>query len=92
MSKITVRRRDNELQQIAEDEEEEKRETLGEMLDRRRADALAKEEAEKRADQLDALGEQMKRPIKASDLQSKPGGNGPGLIDRFFSNDDTGEN
>jgi hypothetical protein len=85
-------RRDNELKQIAEEEEEETKMSLSEMLDKRRADALAKEEAAERADQMDALDKQFRGPIKAQDLQRKLGGETTSPIDRFFSNDDTGEN
>jgi hypothetical protein len=84
MSKLTVRRRDNELRPT-EDEQDETPETLSQMLDRKRADALAAEEDEKRADQMDALDAQMKRPITAQDLQRKIGGETTGVIDKFFS-------
>jgi hypothetical protein len=69
-------------------EEPEERESLSSMLERRRADALAKEEAEKRADQVADIKERLTRPIEAQDLQRKLGGETTGAIDRFFSDDD----
>ena len=90
MSKLFEQRHDNELEQI-EDEQDEPRQSLSDLLDRRRADALAKEADEEQAKKLDALDAQMKRPVIASDLEHKPGGNTPSRIDTFFSDDGTGE-
>ena len=84
MSKLFEQRHDNELEQI-EDEQDEPRQSLSDLLDRRRADALAAEEAAERADKLDAIDKQLKRPVTAQDLQRKVGGETTGAIDKFFS-------
>ena len=71
----------------SEDAEPEKRESLSDMLDRKRKDALAKEAAEEQAKKLDALDERLKRPLEARDLEHKLGGDAPSTIDNFFSDD-----
>ena len=82
---MTERRYDKDGEAI---EEIEPTETLSQMLDRKRADALQAEAEAERADRLDALGEQLKRPVTGRDLRRKVGGETTGAIDRFFSNDD----
>lgn len=79
---MTEQRRDKDGELI---EEIEPTETLSQMLDRKRADALQAEADAERADQMDAIGEQLKRPITARDLRRKVGGETTGAIDKFFS-------
>ena len=71
----------------SEDAEPEKRESLSDMLDKKRKDALAKEAAEEQSKKLDAIDEQLNRPLTARDLQHKTGGTDTGIIDAFFSDD-----
>ena len=70
-----------------EDAAPEKRESLSDMLDRKRKDALAKEAAEEQAKKLDALDEQLNRPLAARDLQHKTCGPDTDVIDNFFADD-----
>jgi hypothetical protein len=77
------RRYDVDSSQI-EDQPETKK-SISEMLEERRLDELEKKLQEDRADQLDAIDEQLKRPVTARDLQRKLGGETTGVIDKFFS-------
>ena len=58
---MTEQRYDKDGEQI-EDAEPEKRESLSDMLNKKRAAALAKEEAAEQAKKLDALDERLNRP------------------------------
>ena len=91
MTKISVRRRDRDAVRKT-DEEPETKKSISEMLEERRLDEMEKKLDAERADKLDAIVKQLQRPIVARDLQSKTGGEGPGLIDRFFDGGATGEN
>jgi hypothetical protein len=84
---MTERRFDRDGKLLT-DEEPETKMSLSDLLDKRRADALAKEEDEKRADQLDALRERLSGPVTAQDLQRKAGGADSGVIDAFFTDAD----
>ena len=71
-----------------EDAAPAKRESLSDMLDRKRKAALAAEAEAERADQMDALDEKLNRPFTARDLQHKTGGDAPSTIDEFFTESD----
>jgi hypothetical protein len=49
---------------------------------------MEKQLRKERADRLSEIEEQVSGPIEAKTLQTPLGGNGPGLIDAFFSSDD----
>lgn len=86
MSKLFEQRHDNELELI-EDEQDKPRQSLSDLLDRKRAAALAAEAEAERADQMDALDDRLNLPITARDLHRKPGGPDTDVIDRFFADD-----
>ena len=71
----------------SDDERDEPRQSLSDMLDKKRKDALQAEAEAERADQMDALDERLNRPLTARDLQHKLGGDAPSTIDNFFSDD-----
>jgi hypothetical protein len=57
------------------------------LLDKKRADALAKEAAAERADQVADIKERLSGPVTAADLERKVGGPDTDVIDKFFSDD-----
>ena len=71
----------------SDDERDEPRQSLSDLLDKKRADALAKEAAEEQAKKLDALDEKLNRPFTAGDLEHKTGGPDTDVIDNFFADD-----
>lgn len=81
------RRHDKDAEEI-EDAAPSKRESLSDMLDKKRADALRAEAEAERADKLGEIDERLNRPLTARDLQHKLGGDAPSTIDKFFTESD----